>query len=116
MEFLSNMDADRWAHALAKARLSWSVLAKGSSLSDIGLEFLTHAIDIRILNVIGTRVTEAGLRRFRQIHPTCTILSDFGTWEPDFEAIPDPVLDQLPDLPDFNSDGDEPVSALFREN
>ena len=86
-----NSDADEWARSLSQNRLIWAYFATESKLTDAGLAHLHHMIDIRTLNVVGTSVTRAGLERFRRVHPTCTIESDFGKWEPDFEAVPEPL-------------------------
>ena len=91
LQMWHNPDADEWARSLSQYRLIWSYLAHESKLTDAGLAHLHHVIDIRNLNVVGTNVTRAGLERFRRVHPTCTIESDFGKWEPDFEAVPEPL-------------------------
>ncbi|MFO1042616.1 MAG: bifunctional serine/threonine-protein kinase/formylglycine-generating enzyme family protein [Planctomycetaceae bacterium] len=86
-----NVDADEWARAISRRRLVLNFVAQGDGLTDAGLAHLQHAIDIPGLCFSGSRVTRAGLERFRRVHPTCTITCDLGKFEPDYAAVPEPI-------------------------
>ena len=56
----------------------------GSDLSDEGLNTLKNWKFLKVLNVHGTQVTEAGFQKFREHVPNCHLTTSFGTFEPKF--------------------------------
>ena len=107
-----NVDADEWARAISRRRLIHNLVTQGDGLTDAGLAHLHHAIDVPYLSFSDSRVTSAGLERFRRVHPTCTITSDLGKFEPDYTAVPEPISPEQTSTQPTGWPADAPKPAI----
>ncbi|WP_197489132.1 serine/threonine-protein kinase [Planctomyces sp. SH-PL14] len=88
LDFSGQVRADRLAVHLGEISRIWGLNLNGSDITDEGLKALAHVIDIRNVQLKHTRVTAAGIQTFRQFHPTCIVISDFGEILGDFTTVP----------------------------
>lgn len=88
LDFSGHVRADRLAVHLGEISRIWGLNLNGSDVTDDGLKALASVIDIRNVQLKHTRVTEGGIQAFRQSHPTCVVISDFGEILGDFTTVP----------------------------